>query len=291
MECGWSGLGKKVSVAGARTAVAGREAIAPLMALMLLGMWGCAPERRAVERVFSDQARWIDLTYPFNSQTIYWPTSRGFQLEKVADGMTPAGYYYAANNITAAEHGGTHLDAPIHFALGKHTTDQISLRQLIGPAVVIDVSAKASQNPDYLINVADLEEFEATHGRIPQGAIVLFRTGWGSRWPDRERYLGTALTGEEAVPLLHFPGLDSSAARWLVTERRIDAVGIDTPSIDYGQSSTFDSHRILFEADIPAFENVARLDELPELGSYVVALPMKIEGGSGGPLRIVALIP
>lgn len=291
MECGWSGVGKKVSRVETRAAVSGREAIVPLLALVLVGMWGCAPERRAAERIFSDQARWVDLTYPFNSQTIYWPTSRRFHLEKVADGMTPAGYYYAANNISAAEHGGTHLDAPIHFAQGKHTTDQIPLRQLIGPAVVVDVSAKASQNRDYLISVEDLEAFEAAHGRIPEGAIVLLRTGWGSRWPDRERYLGTALSGEEAVPLLHFPGLEPSAARWLVTERRIDAVGIDTPSIDYGQSSTFDSHRILFEADIPAFENVARLDQLPEVGSYVLALPMKIEGGSGGPLRIVAVIP
>lgn len=291
MECGWSGVGKKVSVLKARTAVSGREAIASLVAFMLVGMWGCAPERRAVERIFGDQARWVDLTHPFNSQTIYWPTSRGFQLEKVADGMTPAGYYYAANNISAAEHGGTHLDAPIHFAQGRQTTDQIPLRQLIGPAVVVDVSAKASQNSDYLISVEDLQAFEAAHGRIPEGAIVLFRTGWGSRWPDRERYLGTALSGEEAIPLLHFPGLDPSAARWLVTERRVNAVGIDTPSIDYGQSSTFDAHRILFEADIPAFENVARLDQLPEVGSYVVALPMKIEGGSGGPLRIVAVIP
>jgi kynurenine formamidase len=261
------------------------------VALVLLGVWGCTPEARVVERLFDDQARWIDLTYPFNSQTIYWPTSRGFQLEKVADGITPAGYYYAANNMSAAEHGGTHLDAPLHFAQGRHPTDQIPLRQLIGPAVVIDVSAKASGNPDYLISVEDLQAFEAAHGRIPDGAIVLFRTGWGSRWPDRERYLGTALTGEEAVPQLHFPGLDPAAARWLATQRRIDAVGIDTPSIDYGQSSTFDSHRILFEADIPAFENVAHLDQLPERGAYVVALPMKIEGGSGGPLRIVAVIP
>ncbi|GIW51746.1 MAG: hypothetical protein KatS3mg081_1101 [Gemmatimonadales bacterium] len=289
--CGWAGVGKKPAVAGVRPALAGREAIAPVGLLLLFGIWGCAPEQRVVERIFSDQARWVDLTYAFNAQTIYWPTSRSFQLEKVADGVTPAGYYYAANNISAAEHGGTHLDAPIHFAQGRHTADQIPLRQLIGPAVVIDVSAKASQDRDYLIAVEDLEAFEAAHGRIPEGAIVLFRTGWGSRWPDRERYLGTALTGEAAVPLLHFPGLDSAAARWLVTQRRIDAVGIDTPSIDYGQSSTFDSHRILFEANIPAFENVARLDELPEVGAYVVALPMKIEGGSGGPLRIVAVIP
>lgn len=131
----------------------------------------------------------------------------------------------------------------------------------------------------------------ADHGRIPDGAIVLIRTGWGGRWPDRARYLGTARTGAAAVPELHFPGIDAAAARWLVDQRQIDAVGIDTPSIDYGQSTTFDTHQILFAANIPAFENVANLDRLPATGGYVMALPMKIAGGSGGPLRIVALLP
>jgi kynurenine formamidase len=237
------------------------------------------------------QARWVDLSYSFNAQTIYWPTAEGFKLDTVAAGMTPAGYYYAANNFSTSEHGGTHLDAPVHFAEGKNTADRIPLEQLVGPAVVVDVTASASANPDYLVTVADLEAFERDHGRIPDGAIVLFRTGWGSRWPDRARYLGTDRTGPEAVPLLHFPGVDSTAARWLVTNRRVDAVGIDTPSIDVGQSTTFDAHRILYAADVPGFENVANLDQLPPTGAFVIALPMKIEGGSGGPLRIVAVLP
>jgi kynurenine formamidase len=157
--------------------------------------------------------------------------------------------------------------------------------------VVIDVSARAAQDRDYQVTVADLEAFESAHGQIAAGTIVLFRTGWGSRWPDRERYLGTVLTGPDAVPLLHFPGIAPEAARWLVQNRSVDAVGIDTPSIDYGQSKTFDTHQVLYGADIPGFENVANLDQLPEVGAYVIALPMKIEGGSGGPLRIVALLP
>jgi len=149
----------------------------------------------------------------------------------------------------------------------------------------------ASQNRDYLAGVADLERYEAVYGPIPDGAIVLFRTGWGRFWPDPERYLGTDLRGDAAIPLLHFPGIDPAAARWLVTERRIDAVGIDTPSIDFGQSTTFDTHQILFAEDVPAFENVANLDRVPEQGAFVIALPMKIGGGSGGPLRAVALVP
>lgn len=260
-------------------------------AVALLAATGCVPQQDDVAALFSDTARWVDLTYPFNAATIYWPTAQGFQLEKVADGETEAGYYYAANNFRAAEHGGTHLDAPVHFSRGKHAADQIPLAQLMGPAVVIDVSAKAEQNPDYQVTVEDIQAFEETHGPVAPGTIVLLRTGWGSRWPDRVRYLGTAATGPDAVPQLHFPGVDSEAARWLVHNRSVDAVGIDTPSIDSGQSKTFDTHQILYGADIPGFENVANLDRIPQVGTYVIALPMKIEGGSGGPLRIVAVVP
>ncbi len=133
--------------------------------------------------------------------------------------------------------------------------------------------------------------WEAEHGRITDGAILLLRTGWGSRWPDPERYLGTTKKGPDAIPELHFPGLHQNAARWLVENRRIDALGIDTPSIDDGQSTLFESHRILYAENIPAFENVAALDRLTPTGAYVIALPVKIAGGSGGPLRIVAVRP
>ena len=235
-------------------------------------------------------ASWIDLTYAFDSTTIYWPTAQSFRLEVVSAQRTPAGYYYVANNFAAAEHGGTHLDSPVHFAEGKHTTDQIPVAQLVGPAYVIDVSRQADADRDYRIAPGDLEGWEQAHGRIPEGAIVLFRTGWGSRWPDRARYLGTTKAGAAAVPELHFPGIHADAARWLVG-RRVRAVGIDTPSIDYGQSTTFDTHRALFAADIPAFENVAHLSAVPATGAFVIGLPMKIRGGSGGPLRIVAVLP
>ncbi len=233
---------------------------------------------------------WVDLSHDFSAETVYWPTARPFSLEVVSAERTPAGYYYAANNFSTAEHGGTHLDAPVHFAEGRHTTDQIPLDRLVGPAAVVDVTARADADRDYLLDVATLEAWESQHGRIGERTILLVRTGWSSRWPDKLRYLGTDKTGPEAVAELHFPGIDSSAARWLAG-RRVRAVGIDTPSIDYGQSTTFDTHRILFQQNIPAFENVAGLDRLPATGAFVVALPMKIKGGSGGPLRIVALVP
>lgn len=235
--------------------------------------------------------RLVDLTHPFDSSTIYWPTSEPFRLEVVAAGVTERGYYYAANKFCTAEHGGTHLDAPIHFAEGQLTADQLPLEKLMGPGAVVDVSAKAEVDPDYRVSVADLEAWEAAHGRIPDGAILLLNTNRARFWPDAERYMGTAERGEAAVAKLHFPGLDPDAARWLVANRSVAAVGLDTPSVDYGQSQTFETHRILFAANIPAFENVANLNALPATGSTIIALPMKIAGGTGGPLRIIAIVP
>jgi kynurenine formamidase len=235
--------------------------------------------------------QWIDLTHDFSAETIYWPTAKPFTLEVVAAGRTPAGYYYAANNFSAAEHGGTHLDAPVHFAEGKWTTDQIPLDRLTGDAVVVDARKHAEANADYRVDVPAVTAWERNNRRIPDGSVVLFRTGWSRRWPDRVAYLGTAGTGPAAVAELHFPGLDSAAARWLVDNRKVRAVGIDTPSIDPGQSRTFPAHQILSAANMPVFENLSNLDQLPEIGSFIVALPMKIRGGSGGPLRIVALVP
>lgn len=255
---------------------------------LLLGALACRQPPSLADRLA--RGTWVDLTYPFDSTTIYWPTAQPFRLTVVSAQRTPAGYYYAANNLAAAEHGGTHLDAPVHFAEGKHSTDQIPLAQLLAPAIVIDVSRQADSSADYRVTPADLAAWEAAHGRIAAGTIVLIRTGWGRRWLDRARYLGTSKTGGAAVPELHFPGLHPDAAQ-VLTERRVDAVGIDTPSIDYGQSKRFLSHRILFKKNVPAFENLANLDELPVKGSILIALPMKIRGGSGGPLRAMALVP
>jgi kynurenine formamidase len=232
----------------------------------------------------------VDLTHPFSPESVYWPTAREFSLTVDARGFTEAGYYYAANSFSAAEHGGTHIDAPIHFAEGTPSVDEIDLERLVAPGVLVDVSTKVGENADYRIGVADLEEWESRHGPIPDGHILLLRTGWGRFYPDRDRYLGTADRGPGAVARLRFPGLAPEAARWLVTHRRIAAVGIDTASIDYGQSRDFLSHRVLFKEGIPAFENVANLERLPPTGFRIVALPMKIRGGSGAPLRIVALL-
>jgi len=232
----------------------------------------------------------VDLSYSFDSETVYWPTAETFHLEKDFEGITEKGYYYSAYKYAAAEHGGTHIDAPVHFAKGRNTLDEIPLQQLLGPAIVVDVTRQCATNRDYQVTSENFQNWEKQNGRIPAGTIVLLRTGFGKYYPDRKSYLGTDERGAAAVAKLHFPGLHPEAARWLTQNRAIKAIGLDTASIDYGQSTLFESHRTLFDKNIPAFENVANLDKLPSKGFSVIALPMKIKGGSGGPLRIVAIL-
>jgi len=251
--------------------------------LLLLVVLCSPPPQRPAKRV-------IDLSYPFDATTVYWPTAEPFQLETDFEGTTEQGYFYSAYRYRAAEHGGTHLDAPVHFAKGRRSVDQIPLEQLMGPGVLIDVTQQCAGNADYLVGISDIQNWEKRFGRIPAGSIVLLRTGFGKYYPDRKKYLGTDERGAGAVPKLHFPGLDPKAATWLTQNRSIKAIGLDTASIDFGQSTLFESHRILFDKNIPAFENVANLDQLPLKGFSIIALPMKIKGGSGGPLRIVATL-
>jgi kynurenine formamidase len=236
------------------------------------------------------QGRWVDLSHDLAEDSVFWPTAEGFKHEVASYGPTPGGWFYSSYNLKLSEHGGTHLDAPIHFAEGKQTADQIPLDRLIGPAAVIDVSAASQADPDYRFTIADVENWERTNGRLPDGAIVLFKTGYSKRWPDAATYLGTAERGPDAVAKLHFPGLSAELATYLAEQRKVAAVGLDTASLDPGQSKDFMAHRILLGANIPGFENVTNLDQLPPKGATVVALPIKIRGGSGGPLRIVALV-
>ncbi|MCB2077104.1 MAG: cyclase family protein [Novosphingobium sp.] len=234
---------------------------------------------------------WIDLTHDLAEDSVFWPTAADYSHEEVMHGHTEGGWFYSSYNISLSEHGGTHLDAPIHFAEGMETADKVPLDRLIGPAAVIDVSRAAQADRDYRFTRQDLLDWEAANGKLPEGAIVLFHTGFAQFWPDREKYMGTALRGEDGVAALHFPGLSEEAARFLAEERQIAAVGLDTPSLDYGQSKDFIAHRVLLGKNIPGFENVTNLDKLPAKGASVIALPTKIRNGSGAPLRIVALVP
>lgn len=234
--------------------------------------------------------RAVDLSHAYGADTLYWPTDTdGFRLDTLAEGPTPGGWFYAARRFATAEHGGTHLDAPSHFAAGGDDAASIPLERLVLPGVVIDVRAAAAADPDYLVRPDDVLAWEATHGRVPAGAAVLIRTGWAARWPDALAYLGDDTPGETAN--LRFPGIGEAAARLLVDDRRAGLLGIDTASVDRGQSTDFVVHRIGAAAGVPNLENVADLSALPPAGFLLIALPMKIDGGTGAPVRIVALIP
>ncbi len=261
------------------------------MKRILLIMLACLAIGACQERPHGlTDGEWIDLTHEFGDDTIYWVTAEPFKRTTVSEGVTPGGFYYSAYNFSAAEHGGTHLDAPIHFAEARKTVEQIGLNDLIGPAVKIDVSDKAAANRDYLITTDDIIAWQAKNGAIQPGTIILFQTGFAKFWPDEKQYLGTDQRGADAVKDLHFPGLHPEAAKWLAAEKKPKAVGIDTASVDFGQSTKFEAHVALMTSNIPAFENVGDMSKLPATGFQIIAMPMKIKGGSGAPLRLAAFV-
>ncbi|MEX0828885.1 MAG: cyclase family protein [Nitrospirales bacterium] len=250
--------------------------------LFVFGASGCASTH------FSPETP-LDLTYPFDEHTIYWPNNTPFHWEKSSWGHTHQGYWYASGVFSASEHGGTHIDAPIHFAESGWSVDEIPLSHLTAKAVVLDIQSQAGSNPDYMLQVEDIAQWEKQHGSIPKDSMVFLLTGWGQYWPDPSRYLGSPTPQDSAT--LHFPGFSGEAVSFLVNQRAIYGIGIDTASIDPGQSKTFQAHQILGEANCFAVENVAHLERLPPQGALVTALPMKIKGGTGGPVRIMAWVP
>ncbi|MDH7513003.1 MAG: cyclase family protein [Clostridiales bacterium] len=236
--------------------------------------------------------QFLDMTYPFDETSIYWPTAKPFMLTKVAWGKSEAGWWYASNEFSASEHGGTHADAPIHFAENGRTIDQIPLEEWMGPAVKINVTRRCAGNRDYLLSVEDIEAWEKEYGKIPLDAWVIMYTGIGTAYyPDRKKVLGTDKTSQEALPELSFPGFSQRAVEFLLRERDIRGIAIDTPSIDPGNSKDFRAHRILMAADKLALENIANLDKLPEAGATLFVIPMLIKNGTGAPARVFAILP
>ena len=232
----------------------------------------------------------VDLTHTYNDETIYWPTeTKGFQMKEQAHGFVEGGWFYSSYAITTPEHGGTHMDAPYHFEQRGEKANEVSPRRFIGHAIVIDVSKQARKNPDYLLTKKDIKKFEKEHGKIEQGAIVVMRTDWSKHWPDRKKYLGDDRPGR--TDDLHFPSFGKEAAQFLIEKRKAKMIGVDTASIDYGQSKDFIVHRIAGSRNVPGLENLTNLDQLPPKGAMIIALPMKIGGGSGAPVRVIALVP
>lgn len=219
--------------------------------------------------------------------SLYWPTGEPFAHERLSWGVGDGGYWYASGAFSTPEHLGTHLDAPIHFAEHGWAAADIPVERLVGPGVVIDISARAADDPDAVLLTDDVTAWEAAHGTTPQSAIVIVRTGWSARWPDWERYYGSETPMD--VDTLHFPGVSPDAASLLV-ERGVAGVGIDTASIDPGFDTAFRTHQVLGAANVFNLENLTAVADLPAIGFVVVAMPMKISGGTGGPARVVAIV-
>lgn len=233
--------------------------------------------------VTTGKTRVVDMTYALNGNLPAWPGDEKTFEAKVLGSPEKDGYF--TRSFWMLEHYATHMDAPAHFPPGKETLDQLPVEHFFGPAVVIDVRDEAAKNADYRLTATRVEKWEAQHGRIPAGAIVLLRTGWASRWPDQTRYRNM-----DAKGVMHFPGFSVASAK-LVMERGAVGLGIDTLSIDYGVSKDFEVHRVDLPAELYNLENLANLDQLPESGAFLIAAPIKLEGGSGGAVRVFALLP
>lgn len=253
--------------------------------VLALGMAGIIKAEDRFQALFSGKAKLLDLTYSINKANAYWPGSAyfPFTLKNIAT-IDKDGVY--SNSFSMPEHLGTHIDAPNHFVKGQPSLDQIPLTQLFGPAIVIDLHQKVEKNPDYQLTTEDLKEWEQAHGPIPGGAVILIYTGWGKRWSDFNSYQNRDAQGN-----LHFPGFSAEVAQFLIKERNFSGIGIDTLSVDYGLSKDFKVHHICHGAGKYHLENVANLDKMPAKGAYLILAPIKIEGGSGGPTRIFAVLP
>ena len=259
-----------------------------LIALLLLGCV-MAQKRQPAEAanplagIPSGRTRVLDLSYAISDKLVPWPGDKRVFEAKVNASIEKDGYY--TRSFWMLEHYGTHMDAPVHFPPGKTPVDQVPTERLFGPAVVIDVRAEAQTDTDYRLTVERIERWEKAHGRIPAGAIVLLRTGWASRWPDAKKYQNT-----DAAGVMHFPGFSLEAVRLLIA-RQISGLGIDTLSVDYGPSKDFSVHKLSHGAGLYHLENLADLSALPEAGAFLVVAPIKLEGGSGGPCRVFAILP
>jgi kynurenine formamidase len=263
--------------------------VALVLVLLFTTASGSIPKSKAVPRqdllagVTTGDTRVVDLTYAINSHLPAWPgDKRVFEAEVNA---SPEKNGYFTRSFWMLEHYGTHMDAPAHFPPGKVTLDEIPVQKFFGPAVLIDVRAESKKNTDYRLTPERITEWENRHGVIPAGAIVILRSGWAARWPDEARYRNLDSAG-----VMHFPGYSVESAKLLIS-RGASGLGIDTLSIDYGASKDFEVHRLTLPANLYHLENLANLDQLPESGAFIIAAPIKLEGGSGGPCRVFALMP
>lgn len=239
---------------------------------------------RVFQAIHSGQVRVVDLSYPLDDQSPYWPGASTRSPFHASIAATFSHDGYSARTLTLPEHFGTHMDAPAHFDPNGLTVDRVPVKNLLAAVVVVDVSEAAKSDPDYRVSVADLEKWVKAHGAIPRGCVVLFRTGWGARWPSQKDYMN-----QDSQGVLHFPGLSLEAARYLLDHAHPVGIGIDTASVDNGPSKNFEVHHLTMAAGLYHLETLANLEQLPPTGVYLMVSPLALRGGSGSPARVVAL--
>lgn len=250
-----------------------------------------------IQAIDSKQVRFVDLTqtlspsFPALQLPPQFGQTAGFSIERISqyDENGPGWYW---NNFTCGEHTGTHFDAPAHWISGKdhpdNTVDTIPVDNFLRPAVVVDASAEVAQNEDFILTSEFLLNWEAKHGRIPEGAWVLFRTDWSKRVNDVEAFLNMREDGA------HTPGPAQEAVEWMIHERKVHGFGVETINTDAGQSYSwpigYPCHTLMHGANRYGLQCLCNLDQLPPQGALIMSAPLKIEGGSGSPLRVVALV-
>jgi len=259
-----------------RTALLAAAGLATSTALAVSGVVPAAADPRS----HTPRHGRIDLTYILGEEfPAYTPGEEA--IRQPATTIPADGYYMQRWELY--EHTGTHVDAPAHFNADGRYASELTPDELMVPAVVIDISRRAAADPDTVVSVADLQAHERRHGRIEDRAAVLMYSGWGAKVADPDAYRGTDSSG-----VLHFPGFGADACDWLIRRRRIRALGVDTLSIDPGNSTTFDTHTILNGAERYGIENLANLRRIPAGGAQIVVGVIPFEEGSGGPAKVLA---
>ena len=232
----------------------------------------------------SPYLRIIDLTHTLNDRSPNWEGTVESPFQATELGQLERDGYYS-RVFTTQEHYGTHLDAPAHFASGVWTVNQIPAERLVRPLVVLDVRDQAQNDPDYEVSTQDIAEWEEAHGTIPGGAVVCACTGWEQRWNSSQQY-----RNEQSDGLTHYPGFSLDAAKFLVKNRGVVGLGIDTMSVEKGATTTYPVHCFTSRAGLYHLENLANLGLVPAAGAMVVVAPLKLENGSGSPTRVLALV-
>ncbi|MBR3121792.1 MAG: cyclase family protein [Oceanobacillus sp.] len=249
-----------------------------------------------MEKIINNSIEVVDLTHVLNEETpvISLPDpfvdTKGFVIEQISK-YDDNGPFFYWNNISLGEHCGTHFDAPVHWISGKdhQTVDQIHVKKLIGEACVIDIKKKCQEDPDYCLTIEDIKEYEKKYGEISAHSWVLIYTGWGEYIDDHDKFFNI---GEDGQP--HTPGTTVEAAKFLANERNILGVGVETVGTDAGIAATFSTpfpnHYYMHEANKYGLASLTNLDKISPRGSILIASPLKIEGGSGSPMRVLALV-